>query len=1053
MKIKQTTVHTDQCEPDVERRIANLTVELARANDQLTAIDKRLRLAKDKHKQEKQRHAKRVSFEALLAELSARFINLPTDLIDSTIKDAQHSICELLGVDRCIIWQITDSEPVKMILSHVLQLPGTPDAPLPDNPFEPGVAFPWIVDRVMRGEMVNVARPEKDLPPEAGCDRESLKRWGLECILVLPMSINGKIIGALSFGCLQAAAAWHEEIVKRIHLVSNLFTSVLARQQFEKLLESRQRFESLVTDISTHFINLTADQIDKQIKDAHRRICECLDVGLSGLWQWSDTSPDFLTVTHLYGPPEAQALAKNIDAREAFPWVMERVMRGELVVLPTESMPPEAVRDAQSRRQFGAKSSLAIPLSAGGGPILGVLDFNILGEERPWPDPVVARLKLIAEIFANSLARKRAEDLLESRRQFEALLTDISTHFVNLPVNRIDAQIEDAQRRICDCLKIDLSALWQWSESDPHFLTITHLHSPPDGPERPAGIDASEAFPWVLERVLRGEVLVYSTESMPPEAARDQESRRHFGIQSSVNIPLSAGKGPIIGVLTFDTLKHERTWTEPVLEKLNLIAQLFANALARKRSDLELRESQARLSMATDAARVGLWVMESDTGSIWVTPRTRELFQFAEDEALDYTSFDRMIHPADRERVEQAVKTTIQSGEKLDIEFRVEVSGGHVRWIKASGKRLSAISGNAVRLMGASIDITNHKRLEEQLRTQLDEINRLKQRLEKENIHLRKEIELKVVHKEIVGRSTAMLRVLKQVEQVSQTDATVLVEGETGTGKDLLARAIHQLSDRSKRPLVTVNCASLPPTLIESELFGREKGAYTGALTRMTGRFEVADGATLFLDEIGELPLDVQAKLLRVLEQGRFERLGSTQVKKVDVRIIAATNQNLSKQVAAGKFRKDLYYRLNVFPISLPPLRERSEDIPSLVLAFVREYENKMGKRIDHISRQCMENLQRYAWPGNIRELRNVIERALIVTSGRTLEVCLPRGAVDDFPKALNMEETQRQHITGVLHKTGWRLSGRGGAAEVLGMKRTTLQSTMKRLGIQRPPR
>jgi transcriptional regulator with GAF, ATPase, and Fis domain len=394
-----------------------------------------------------------------------------------------------------------------------------------------------------------------------------------------------------------------------------------------------------------------------------------------------------------------------------------------------------------------------------------------------------------------------------------------------------------------------------------------------------------------------------------------------------------------------------------------------------------------------------------------------------------------MIDPADRERVEQAVQATIQSNEKLDIEFRIVVPNGKVVWIKATGKKLSDTNGNAVRLMGASIDISERKQMEDQLRDQLDEIKSLKKRLENENIHLRKEIELKAVHKEIVGRSTAMLRVLKQVEQVAHTDSTVLIEGETGTGKDLLARAIHQLSDRNKHPLVTVNCASLPPTLIESELFGREKGAYTGALTRMTGRFEVADRATLFLDEIGELPLDVQAKLLRVLEQGRF------------------TNQNLSKQVAAGKFRKDLYYRLNVFPISLPPLRERPEDIPSLVLAFVRQYEKKMGKRIDHISRQCMENLQRYVWPGNIRELRNVIERALIVTSGRIMEVRLPRIAVDDFPEDLNLEEVQRQHITGVLQKTGWRLSGRGGAAEVLGLKRTTLQSTMKRLDIRRPPR
>jgi formate hydrogenlyase transcriptional activator len=296
-----------------------------------------------------------------------------------------------------------------------------------------------------------------------------------------------------------------------------------------------------------------------------------------------------------------------------------------------------------------------------------------------------------------------------------------------------------------------------------------------------------------------------------------------------------------------------------------------------------------------------------------------------------------------------------------------------------------------------------------------------------------------------------MKRILAQVEQVARTDSTVLIEGETGTGKELVARAVHRLSGRKDRTLVTVNCASLPPTLIESELFGREKGAYTGALTRMTGRFEVADGATLFLDEIGDLPQDVQSKLLRVLEQGRFERLGSTKPLQVNVRIIAATNRDLARDVTEGKFRKDLYYRLNVFPIVVPPLRERAEDIPLLVWAFVRQYEKKMGKRIDHIPRKSMEDLQHYHWPGNARELRNVVEHAMIVSIGKTLEVNVPATASSDIPANLSLEDVERRHILGVLDKSGWRLTGRGGAAEILKLKRTTLQSKMKKLGIKRP--
>ncbi len=339
----------------------------------------------------------------------------------------------------------------------------------------------------------------------------------------------------------------------------------------------------------------------------------------------------------------------------------------------------------------------------------------------------------------------------------------------------------------------------------------------------------------------------------------------------------------------------------------------------------------------------------------------------------------------------------------------------------------------------------------EELQTRLREIEALKQRLEQENIYLQEEIKLQHQHEEIVGQSEIMRKVLLEVEQVAQTESTVLIQGETGTGKELLARAIHQLSGRKDRPLVTVNCASLPPTLIESELFGHEKGAYTGALTRMIGRFEVADGATLFLDEIGELPPDIQAKLLRVLEEGQFERLGSTKTLKVNVRIIAATNRDLAKDAEEGRFRKDLYYRLNVFPILVPPLRERTEDIPLLAWAFVRQFEKRMGKRIDSISRKKMEALKRYTWPGNIRELRNIIEHAMIVSSAETLVVDLPQLGSSETLQDRSLEDMERGHILAVLEKAGWRIRGSGGAAEVLNLKRTTLQSKMKKLGIKRP--
>jgi transcriptional regulator with GAF, ATPase, and Fis domain len=515
---------------------------------------------------------------------------------------------------------------------------------------------------------------------------------------------------------------------------------------------------------------------------------------------------------------------------------------------------------------------------------------------------------------------------------FERLLTDMSTVFINLSVDRIDSKIEELQGLMCDALALDRSSLFQASEDDPETLVLTHIHRPPESYVPPDRIVVNDLWPWSLSQVMSGKTVVISKMAdLPAEADRDREVFDRYGTKSIVGVPLSAGKGPVFGLLTFVESRHEQVWTKETVQQFELVAQIFANALIRRRSGLAL------------------------------------------------------------------------------------------------------------------------KKMEEALRKRLEEIKTLKDRFKQENICLKQEIKSLFSHSKIVGQSPGMKKIRALVAQVAPTDSTVIILGETGTGKTLMARAIHDISARKKRPLVTVNCAAMPPSLIESELFGREKGAYTGASIQMTGRFELADKSTLFLDEIGELPLAAQSKLLQVLEHGRFERLGSSRTLSVDVRVIAATNRDLAREVTDKNFRKDLYYRLNVFPVLIPPLRERREDIPLMVWEFVREFQQKMGKSIDSISERTMVALQSYHWPGNVRELRNIIENAMIRTRGNRLAVDLPGHPVPDALPVSRLDDMERDHIIRALALSGWQVAGKQGAAVTLGLKRTTLYSKMKKLGIERP--
>ncbi len=355
-------------------------------------------------------------------------------------------------------------------------------------------------------------------------------------------------------------------------------------------------------------------------------------------------------------------------------------------------------------------------------------------------------------------------------------------------------------------------------------------------------------------------------------------------------------------------------------------------------------------------------------------------------------------------------------------------------------------------MVGMAIDISKLRDTEEKLRQVIGELQKLKEQLETENTYLREEIISRHDFINIIGDSESLMHSLFRVEQVAEMNTTVLLEGETGTGKELFAVAIHNKSKRKNRSFIKVNCASLPATLIESELFGHEKGAFTGAIQKQIGRFELANGGTIFLDEIGEIPFELQSKLLRVLQEGEFERIGSPKTIKVDVRVIAATNKNLEKQIAKKLFRKDLYYRLNVYPITIAPLRDRISDIPQLTKHFVDIFNRRMGRDIKRISQKTIKQLQKYSWPGNIRELENIIERAVIISPSTSLIVeQLQKPGFEEAGKLLPLSEYERKYIIKVLGKTYWKVEGVNGAAKILDINPETLRSRMRKLKIKRP--
>jgi formate hydrogenlyase transcriptional activator len=705
------------------------------------------------------------------------------------------------------------------------------------------------------------------------------------------------------------------------------------------------------------------------------------------------------------------------------------------------------IKGLQTQRNVG-KARLSEP--AGNGQretIFGCRHEELIAE--PVEETVVS------STFQDISGQERAQES-RSHLECERVMARLSKTFINLAVDCIDDEVSNGLKDIAEVLDLDRVAIILTDPKKKHG-TVSHWWVREGIPPPPIG-NIDEHYPWLSSRIANREIVCVSEpEDLPEEAAAEREYIRSVGLKSWLAIPLQVG-GEHLGRMSTSTFHRFQTWDSLLVSRFQQAGDIFAGALARKRAAEALGGSEERFRIIANSAPVMLWMSGRDklcsfVNQSWLafTGRTME-----QEEGEGWASG---VHPEDLERCLEIYGNAFDARVEFQMEYRLRRSDGEYRWILDFGVPRFDPQGIFQGYVGSCLDITDRKRSDEallettgRLAEANQQIARLNERLERENVYLQGEVKLDHDHREVIGASESIRRILQKAEQVAPTDSTVLLLGETGTGKELIARTIHELSRRKGRVMVKVNCAALPASLVESELFGREKGAFTGALTREIGRFEFANGSTILLDEIGELPFELQSKLLRVLQEGEFERLGGPKTIKVDVRVIAATSRNLQQAVREGKFREDLFYRINVFPISVPPLRERREDIPPLVWHFVSELSQRMGRSIETIHGSTMEAFKNYSWPGNVRELRNVIERFLITNTNVVFRAELPAVDVDgSLGHDQTFEEVERKHILHIMEVVGWRVRGEGGAAQILGLKPTTLESRMQKLGIVRP--
>jgi formate hydrogenlyase transcriptional activator len=644
------------------------------------------------------------------------------------------------------------------------------------------------------------------------------------------------------------------------------------------------------------------------------------------------------------------------------------------------------------------------------------------------------------------------------------LMSRLSASLIGCPTAELDERVETALEEIGSAYAIERISLW-WVEGPNARRSHEWAREGKAGPI--ARMASDESIPWMSARLRRGEAIKVEALSDLPEASVDRGFLAAQRVRSTLALPV-VQESELAGVAVFSTVSRERRWTGEVESDLRQLAEKIVGAYVQSEATRKVLRRERDLAQSEALAHVGSFAYYPLTQNASFPDEWRgefsleqcALFEMEPEEA----SFDLImtrVHEDDRQLIMDAARDLLEGVPEIQLTFRLINPSGKKIYLSNRTQIDRDESGRNLRILGANRDITEQVLREESLQRALAEIEELRDRLELENVQLRQEVRTVKGFEQIVGDSDSLRQCLNLVAQAAPTDASILLLGETGTGKELVAKAVHDLSARRDRRMVSLNCTALPAELVESELFGHEKGAFTGAHQKREGRFEAADGGTLFLDEIADLPMSLQAKLLRVLQDGAFERVGGSETIRTDVRLIAATNRDLQEAVNNGAFRSDLYYRINTVPIQIPPLRERREDIPLLAQHFVMKHGPRLNKSIESISAAMLRYLQDQDWPGNVRELEHCIERSLIASRGPVLtldERDRPRpgdgigagGNQVGNGGLADLRSIERDHILQVLAATRWVIGGTDGAAAGLDLPPSTLRSKMKKLGIER---